>query len=170
MEEGKTIDWQKVVLYLAGMQFVTILVLLYMTFGFAVTYGLILTILIVTTSVSTFAAIKQTRNVRAAEVGLQYVFDRVDGLAIQIDQEIKQMVWAEDVPQVRRIVKLMQDARKELMNAPLLFNGTVVEEIYNPSEAEEIENEDQLKEALRGQLNDAALDMLAEELSKMRDD
>ena len=170
MEESKQIDWQKVFVYLAVTQFFAILVLLYAVFGFAVTYGLVMTILVITTAISSFAAIKQTRNVRAAEVGLQYVFDRVDGLAMRIDHEIKQMVWAEDVPEVRKIVKLMQDARKELLNAPLIFNGTVVEELYNPSEAEEIENEEELKETLRGQLNDAALEMLAGEISKMRED
>lgn len=167
--DEKTIDWQKVILYGAGFQAILILILLYIAFGFAVTYGLMLIILIFSTIASSYVAIKQTRTVRAAEVALQYVFDRVDGLAVEIDQEIKQMVWAEDVPEVRRVVKLMHQARQELLNAPTLFNGTVIEEIYDPPE-EELETEEQLREAMRGQLNETALKMLAEELSELRRD
>lgn len=168
MEEETVIDWQKVIFYLAAFQFFAILILLYVAFGFAVTYGLIIIILISWSISATYIALKQTRTVRAAEVGLQYVFDRIDGLALKIDYEIKEMVWAEDVPEVRKIVKLMKDARTELLNAPLLFNGTVIEEIYDPPQAQEIENEDQLRKVLKGQINDSAIDMLAEEISTLR--
>lgn len=169
MEEKEPIDWKKVFLYFSGVQLLFIIILLYIAFGFIVTYGIIFVILLGLSLFSSFIAIKQTRNIRAAEVALQYVFDRIDGLALQIDHEIKDMVWAEDVPQVRRIVELMKKARKELLDAPLLFNGTVVEEIYNPS-TEEIENEEQLREVLKGQLNDAALEMMAQEISNLRNE
>lgn len=167
--DEKTINWQKVILYALAIQAGLILILLYLAFGFAVTYGLILIILIMSTVLFSYIALKQTRTVRAAEVALQYVFDRIDGLTLEIDHEIKQMVWAEDVPEVRRVVELMHQARKELMNAPTLFNGTVIEEIYAPPE-EELETEEQLREALKGQLNETALKMLTEELLELRKD
>lgn len=167
MEDKKATNWQRIVIYLAGVQFITILVLLYIAFGFAVTYGLVFFLLVAWAVAATFAAIRQTRNIRAAEAGLQYVFDRVNGLGLEIDSQIKDMVWAEDVPEIRRISQLMKDARQELLNAPLLFNGTVVEEIYDPV-PEEIENEEQLRDILKGQLNESAIEMLAGEISSLR--
>lgn len=169
MEDNQTIDWQKLILYAAGFQFIIILFLLYAAFGFVVTYGLILLIFILISIISSYLAIKQTRNIRAAEIALQYVFDRIDGLSIEIDREIKDMVWAEDVPQVRRIVELMKSARQELLNAPLLFNGTVVEEIFDPSLKDNYENEETLRKNLKGQLNEAAIEMLASEISNLKE-
>jgi len=127
-------------LYFSIFQALIILILLYIAFGFVVTYFVVFTIMLVALLLTSYIAIHQTRNIRTAEKAFQYVFDNINDFASEIDQEIKEMVWAEDSPQVRKVVSLVQRARQELLNIPLYYNGAVIEDVYGDKEDEEKEN------------------------------
>lgn len=133
--------------WLAISQSITILILLYFIFGFAFTYVLITILLIASNLFTAYIAINQTRHLRAAESGLQFVFDAVNNKAAEMDALIKKLVWAEDSPEIREISNMLKESRDLLLKSPLLFEGTVVEEVYRPSK-EEIEDEKEIQEAI----------------------
>ena len=159
---------ENIIRYVLLIQFVVILILLFVAFGVIVVYSLILLFFVSTTAFFAYVSIIQSRNLRAAEVALQYVFDQISLSADQIDEQIKGLVWAEDVPEVRKVSALMHEAKRQLLNAPVLFNGTVIEEIYAPPSEEELKTEEQIRNAVEGQLDKNTLDIFMKELSEMR--
>ncbi len=129
----------KALLYFSIIQTIFILILLYIAFGFVVTYFVVFVIMLIALLITSYIAIHQTRNIRNAERAFQYVFDNINDFAAQIDQEIKDMVWAEDSPQVRRVVYLVHQARQELLNIPIYYNDAIIEE--EDENTEEVEDD-----------------------------
>lgn len=133
--------------FFALFQSIVILILLYSVFGFGFTYVLIMVLLIASNIFTAYIAIAQTRHIRAAEAALQFVFESINNKAAEVDSTIKELVWAEDSPEVRKIAKLLVESRDLLFKAPLLFDGTVAEEIYRPPK-EELKDDTEIREAV----------------------
>lgn len=117
-------------------QTLVLIACLFYIFGWIAVFLVFLTLSIILNIFLGFVAFKSLKSLRATEVGLQFVFNKIDEKYNEIDTAIKEMVWIEDVPEVRKIAKLLLEAREEILKAPIYFNGTVAEELFMPEQKE----------------------------------